>query len=87
MRYLLKGIFIGLFFTLSPNLFADASNKDWLDFQKVCSDQWNYEQNGHHRHVGKAVCSCLADVLTQYKQNHPGDYRTTPDYETFYKQG
>ena len=86
MRYLLKGIFIGLFFTLSPNLFADASNKDWLDFQKVCSDQWNYEQNGHHRHVGKAVCSCLADVLTQYKQNHPGDYRTTPDYETFYKQ-
>ncbi|RUR05086.1 hypothetical protein [Legionella sp. km772] len=87
MRCLLKGFFLGVFCTLSPNLFAaDTTYKDWLNFQKVCSDQWSYEQKGHHRHVGKAVCACLADVLTEYKQNHPGNYINTYEYETFYRQ-
>ena len=88
MRFILKGIFLSLIFTISAPLFAadGEANKDWLSFQKNCGDQWDFEQNGHHRHVGKAVCACLADVLTQYKNDHTGEYVNTPEYEIFYKQ-
>lgn len=58
---------------------------EWLGYQQRCDTQWSSEQKGHHRHVGKAVCACLADALTEFKTIHPND-KSSKEYDDFYKQ-
>jgi hypothetical protein len=86
MHNLLKWIMHGIvIFFITNNVFA-AYDKDWLAYQKTCDEQWNSERNGSHRHVGKAVCSCMADSLLHYQLTHKNGYQNTQDYNGFYKQ-
>ena len=86
VRYFYQGVMLALIAFISINKALAADQKEWLSYKKACNQQWDYEQNGHHRHIGQAVCACLSDALAEYKASHTGDYRNTKDYETYYRQ-
>ena len=73
--HVLKFLIIYIF---SATLFAsttpeDSIKQDKISYQKSCDANWQKLQNGHHRHIGRAVCSCLGDTLAQYKAVHRND--------------
>jgi hypothetical protein len=81
----MKPILIGSLIIVSTLAFS-ADQKETRAYLKACNEQWNFEQNGRHRHIGRAVCDCLADAVIQYKAKHSVDYQNSEDYQLFYKK-
>ena len=87
MRDSIKWIVCVIFFFLVNNASAIVKVKstEWLKYNQACDMQWTNDQKGHHRHVGKAVCACLADALIAFQTTHP-DSKPSKDDDDFYKQ-
>lgn len=65
------------------------SDPDWNMYKKTCDAQWKNTQNGRHRHVGRAVCACLADQMLLFKNTQPQDNKNQNvnlELSSFYQQ-
>ena len=62
MEVILQRIALALIFLTLPSFIvrADVSNIDSerLVYEKACDAKWKTAQQGRHRHLGRAVCSC-----------------------------
>lgn len=68
--------------SFSSVLLADEKT----DYEKSCDAQWKVQHQGHHRHVGRAVCSCYADVLSAFKTAHQQDTNFASLFENYKRQ-
>jgi len=72
-----------VFAIFSPVLCADDEK---TDYEKTCDAQWKIQHQGYHRHVGRAACSCYADVLIAFKTAHKQDFNFNSLFENYQKQ-
>lgn len=86
MSYFLKWAILGFFLILLCPVVYAIEDTEWISYQKNCNQQWNKDQKGHHQHLGKAVCACMADSVMTYRANHKNVDETSKEYGNFYKQ-
>lgn len=90
MNVKLLRIAFTLFFVLFAHvLFADDAKPaldERISYQTECDTQWRTDQQGRHRHVGRAVCACYADALMQYKTDHHSDADFNNNFSSYKKQ-